>query len=122
MFSRISRADADPNRGAGVSVTRLRVVLSGNPRRGLMVLFYAVLFVLFIACSNVANLLLARGAERGREIALRTALGAGRSRLWRQLLTEGAILAVLSGSAGLLLAISGIRLLIHRFDGHVDLR
>ena len=111
LFSRMSQGDADPNRGAAVSVSPLRVVVSGNTRRGLLVLFGAVFFVLLIACSNVANLLLARSAARSREIAVRTALGAGRMHVLRQLLAESAILALLAGVAGVLFAEWGIRFL-----------
>ena len=96
----------------GITVTPLRVTLRRNTRLSLLVLFCAVTLVLLISCSNVANLVLARGIAREREMALRAVLGAGRGRLTRQLLTENAVLSLLAGGIGLILAHVGLRLLI----------
>jgi predicted permease len=111
VAARIKKQDPTSEGGFGTAVLPVGDFINGNLKPVLLMLMGAVGFVLLIACSNVANLLLARGATRQREISIRTALGASRLRMIRQLLTESAVLSVLGGAVGIGLAWIAVKLL-----------
>jgi predicted permease len=113
IAQRLEQAFPVANKGLGVNLVPLQLHYTGsNVRLALWMLFGAVALVLLIACTNVANLMLARGITREREMAIRMALGAGRIRLMRQMLTESALLSLLGGAVGLLIASWGIRAIL----------
>jgi predicted permease len=126
----LAAAYPDVDRGIGAALIPFRQRMLGDVKSILLVLFCAVGFVLLIACANIANLLLARSNARMREFAVRAALGAGKSRLIRQLLTESLLLGAVGGALGLLLASWGMRAALNALPDtlprsgeiHIDLR
>ena len=125
ICTRLEQLYPEDDRGWGAVIQPLREELVGDVRPALLVLLGAVAFVLLIACANVANLVLAKTLARRKEIAIRTALGASRIVVLRQILAETVLLSVAGGALGLFLARFGISLIVkvlgHRIPGFMQI-
>lgn len=119
ITARLEQQYPASNKGRGLTVSRLHDEMVGDVRLMLYVLLMGVGVVLLIACANLATLLLARATARTQEIAIRSALGASRGRVIRQLFAEGGVLALISGAAGAILAVAGTRALVALAPGDV---
>ena len=115
IAARIAEQYPADSAGWGAAVVPLREETVGDVRRPLLLLFGAVVFVLLIACANVANLMLARTVDRRKEIAIRTAFGAKRTRIIRQVLSESLLISIAGGALGLVVAQWGTELVVNYF-------
>jgi predicted permease len=126
VAGRLAGEYRDSNEGRAVGMAPLRDEIVGGSRNRILIVFAAVSLVLLLACVNIATLFLARASGRGRELAVRAALGAGRARLVRQLVTESLVLALLAGALGVALAWWGADALVTRagpfLPGDADVR
>ena len=117
VMARLAKEFPESNNGFEANLIPLKEMMVGPLRPALLTVFGFVAVVLLIACANVANLQMARATARQRELSLRAALGAGRGRLARQLITENLLLSLMGGVAGILIAVWGMRLLVAAMPG-----